>query len=154
MSGHYDRQLLSNFVSEIIRISKLPIICCVKLLNLFLTEFMLRCTRNNLLKLHLQIDFKLLFSSRLLVLSRATLLKKRLWHMCFPVNFAKFLRTRFFTEHLWLLLLYYFDFGKSRWYRSVSIVVGVSFWCNYLYFLVLFTKTIYSIYSSFVNSLV
>ena len=26
----------------------------------------------------------------------ATLLKKRLWHKCFPVNFAKFLRTTFF----------------------------------------------------------
>ena len=25
----------------------------------------------------------------------ATLLKKRLWHRCFPVNFAKFLRTTF-----------------------------------------------------------
>ena len=41
----------------------------------------------------------------------ATLLKKRLWQRCefseiFPVNFAKFLRTAFFTEHLrWLLLL-------------------------------------------------
>ena len=36
----------------------------------------------------------------------ATLLKKRLWHRCFPVNFTKFLRTPFFTEHLqWLLLL-------------------------------------------------
>ena len=35
----------------------------------------------------------------------ATLLKKRLWHRCFPVNFGKFLRTPFFTEHLrWLLL--------------------------------------------------
>ena len=35
----------------------------------------------------------------------ATLLKKRLWHRCFPANFAKFLRTPFFTEHLcWLLL--------------------------------------------------
>ena len=30
----------------------------------------------------------------------AILLKKRLWHRCFPVNFAKFLRTPFFTEHL------------------------------------------------------
>ena len=30
----------------------------------------------------------------------ATLLKKRLWHRCFPVNFAKFLRTPFFKEHL------------------------------------------------------
>ena len=33
-----------------------------------------------------------------------TLLKKRLWYRCFPVNFAKFLRTPFFTEHLWWLL--------------------------------------------------
>ena len=35
----------------------------------------------------------------------ATLLKKRLWHMCFPVNFAKFLTTSFFIKHLWWLLL-------------------------------------------------
>ena len=35
----------------------------------------------------------------------ATLLKKRPWHRCLPVNFAKFLRTPFLTEHLrWLLL--------------------------------------------------
>ena len=34
-----------------------------------------------------------------------TLLKKRLCYVCFPVNFAKFLRTRFLAEHLrWLLL--------------------------------------------------
>ena len=31
--------------------------------------------------------------------------KKRLWQSCFPVNFAKFLRTPFFIEHLWWLLL-------------------------------------------------
>ena len=31
--------------------------------------------------------------------------KKRLWHRCFPVNFAKFPGTTFFTEHLWWLLL-------------------------------------------------
>ena len=30
----------------------------------------------------------------------ATLLKKRLWHRCFPVNFAKFLRTLFFYRPL------------------------------------------------------
>ena len=29
----------------------------------------------------------------------ATLLKKRHWHRCFPVNFAKFLGTSLFTEH-------------------------------------------------------
>ena len=32
----------------------------------------------------------------------ATLLKKRLWHSCFPVNFPNFLRTHFFTEHSWV----------------------------------------------------
>ena len=36
---------------------------------------------------------------------RATLLKKRLQHRCFPMNFAKSLRILFFIEHLrWLLL--------------------------------------------------
>ena len=34
-----------------------------------------------------------------------TLIKKRLWHKCFLVNFAKCLRTSFLTEKLrWLLL--------------------------------------------------
>ena len=34
----------------------------------------------------------------------ATLFIKRLWHRCFPVNFVKFLRTRFYIEHHWWLL--------------------------------------------------
>ena len=35
----------------------------------------------------------------------ATFLIKRIWHRCFPVNFAKFLRKLFFVEHVgWLLL--------------------------------------------------
>ena len=37
--------------------------------------------------------------------ARVSLFKKRFWHSCFPVKFVKFLRTRFFTEHLWWLLL-------------------------------------------------
>ena len=32
-------------------------------------------------------------------------IKKKLLHRCFSVNFAKFLRTPFLTEHLWWLLL-------------------------------------------------
>ena len=39
------------------------------------------------------------------LLRPATLLKKRLWHRCFPVNYVKFPRTTFFIEHLWWLLL-------------------------------------------------
>ena len=35
----------------------------------------------------------------------ATLLKKSLWHTCFPVNLVKFLRSPFFIEHPWWLLL-------------------------------------------------
>ena len=35
-----------------------------------------------------------------LFFKKETLLKKILWHRCFPVNFAKFLRTPFLTEHL------------------------------------------------------
>ena len=35
-----------------------------------------------------------------------SLLKKRLWNRCFPVNFTKFLRTPCLTKHLrWLLLV-------------------------------------------------
>ena len=46
----------------------------------------------------------------------ATLLKKRIWHWCFPVNFAKFLRTPFLTEHLrWLLLIIIWRF----WIRTI-----------------------------------
>ena len=38
-------------------------------------------------------------------LRSSTLLKKRLWHSCFLVNFAKLLRTPFLIEQLrWLLL--------------------------------------------------
>ena len=46
-----------------------------------------------------------LFFNKVADLRPATLLKKRLWHKCLPVNFVKFLRTAFLTEHLWWLLL-------------------------------------------------
>ena len=36
----------------------------------------------------------------------ATLLKKRFWHRCFPVNFAKFLRTTFLQNTSGRLLLF------------------------------------------------
>ena len=46
-----------------------------------------------------------LFFNKVAGLRPATLLKKRLWHRCFPVNFVKFLRTPSFIERLWWLLL-------------------------------------------------
>ena len=45
------------------------------------------------------------FTAKHLCQRPVNLFKKRLWHRCFPVNFAKLLRTPFLTEHLrWLLL--------------------------------------------------
>ena len=46
-----------------------------------------------------------LFFNKVTGLGPAALFKKRLRHRCFPVNFAKFLRTTFFKEHLQRLLL-------------------------------------------------
>ena len=46
-----------------------------------------------------------LFFNKVAGLRPAALLKKRLWHRCFPLNFVKFLRTPFGIEHLWWLLL-------------------------------------------------
>ena len=37
-----------------------------------------------------------LFFNKVTGLRAATLLKKRLWHRCFTMNFLKFLRTHFF----------------------------------------------------------
>ena len=46
-----------------------------------------------------------LFFNKVAGLMPATLLKKRLWHRCFPVNFVKFLRAPFLRNTSRLLLL-------------------------------------------------
>ena len=46
-----------------------------------------------------------LFLNKVTALTPATLLKKRLWHRYFPADFVKFLRTPFYREHVWWLLL-------------------------------------------------
>ena len=46
-----------------------------------------------------------LFFNKVADLSSATLFKRRLWHRCISVNFAKFLRTLIFIENLCRLLL-------------------------------------------------
>ena len=57
------------------------------------------------------------FLNKVAGLRPATLLKKSLWHRCLPVNFAKFLRIPFFTEHVrWLLLLFY----ENSWWLVVK----------------------------------
>ena len=53
------------------------------------------------------------------MLRPATLLKSRLWHRCFSVNFVKILRTRFFIEHLRRLLLE----EKNNMMETVNTVI-------------------------------
>ena len=48
-------------------------------------------------KFYIRIDLSRPYSnSFILYMSNEALLKKRLWYRCFPVNFAKFLRTPFY----------------------------------------------------------
>ena len=65
--------------------------------------------------------------------------KKRLWHMCFPVNFAKFLTAPFIIEHLWWLLLlkaiscYYRYFKKYlKETSSCCTFLLMNCWRNFL----------------------
>ena len=60
------------------------------------------------------------------------LLKKRLWRICFPVNFVKFLRTPVSIEHVrWLLLicllLWWIDqsSNKSVWLIVTIVIKGL-----------------------------
>ena len=64
----------------------------------------------------------------------ATLLKRRLWHRCFPVNFSKFLRTSFFAEHFRWLLLRFADRPTHYFFWHVTSNTGILFWVFLPYF--------------------
>ena len=57
----------------------------------------------------------------------ATLLKKRIWHKCFPVNFAKFLRAPFLQNTSWRLdkcLVGFFICAELfHWLKKTTILV-------------------------------
>ena len=57
----------------------------------------------------------LFFYNKVARVRSATLLKRRLWHNCFPLNFAKFRRTPLSQNTSWRLLLYFHK-------RSILIV--------------------------------
>ena len=70
-----------------------------------------------------------LFFNKVAGLSFATLLKERLWHWFFPVNFAKVVRTPFLKEPLrWLLLI------KGRLTLKVPYLRNISKSHNYSYY--------------------
>ena len=78
-----------------------------------------RCSaRNGVLKTFAKFTGKhlrqgLVFN-KLAGLRSGTLLKKRLWYECFPVNFAKFLRTLFLPNTSKQLLLYKGNFISNQ----------------------------------------
>ena len=47
-----------------------------------------------------KVFLEILQNSQERIYPRVSLLKKKLWHRCFPVNFVTFLRTPFCIEHL------------------------------------------------------
>ena len=59
-----------------------------------------------------------LFFNKVAGLSSATLLKKRLWHRCFPVNFAKFLRICFLQNSSGRLLHCLYQLLHSQVYHN------------------------------------
>ena len=63
--------------------------------------------------------YQSLFFNEVAGLRPATLLKMRLWHRCFSVNFAKFLRTNFFTEHLQTTAsVYPIETSENLWFSG------------------------------------
>ena len=51
--------------------------------------------------------------------------KKRLRHRCFPVNFAKFLRTAFLTEHLQVLLLISARLKRASFFKDYLPILQI-----------------------------
>ena len=66
--------------------------------------------------------YQSLFFNKFAGLGPATILNRRLWHRCFPVNFAKLLWTPLVTEHLWWLLL-----SSTTWNVSNNVFLIITF---------------------------
>ena len=83
-----------------------------------------------------------------LCLRPATLLAKKFWHRYFSVNFVKFLRAPFYTEHLWWLLLilqqhdnkFSFWLYSRYWFSVIYMHIQVS-WVFSCKFAAYFQKT-------------
>ena len=62
-----------------------------------------------------------LFINKNAGLRPAILLKKRLWHRCFPVNFAKFLKTSFLQNTSGRLLLHHYNWTSKCRLRNTCL---------------------------------
>ena len=84
---------------------------------------------------------RIFFLNKVGDLRAATLLKKRLWHRCFPVNFAKFLKTPFLQNFDFLtgsellglkrrLLTFYYRCWRSIDFRKGKITISIANKCS------------------------
>ena len=70
---------------------------------------------------------QILFFNKVAGLTPATLLKKRLWHRCFLVNFCEISKNTFFTKHLRAtasairMLLIIFLYARLTWTLSSNL---------------------------------
>ena len=86
-----------------------------------------------------------LFFNKVAVLRHATLLKKRLWHRYFPVNFAKFLRTpflqntsgvcfrikrRYITKYLWYYSILIYNTAQKMKFSITDLATFTEEICN------------------------
>ena len=84
---------------------------CVHKINIWIWNFSLVFFKALTFSLQVAVSVKVNFIFRKKRSSRATLLKKNLWHRYFPVNFAKFSRTLLQNTSGGLLLEEHFSFG-------------------------------------------
>ena len=69
------------------------------------------------------------------LLGACNVIKTRLWHRCFPMNFVKFLTNTFFKEHLrWLLLTISFLIFPRGIVREHFDMTWFDFHLHYSYF--------------------
>ena len=73
--------------------------------NVSCKKVFLKISQNSQENTCARVSFLIKLQAKVAGLRPATLLKKGLWHKCFPVNFAKFLRA--LIENLWWLILYF-----------------------------------------------
>ena len=117
-----------NHSQNILRLNSVP--CIVVFLWIICRSSHRRCSlRKGVLRNYVKFTGKHLCQSLLFNkvagLRPATLLKKKLWHRCFPMNFPKFLRTPFLRKTSWPLLLY-LTFHSIQ-YPKMSLLNYVSF---------------------------
>ena len=100
---HSEIKIKNNFLN---RVGMEKVLKFELAIQFLFNVFIVLSLRNSHREAFFEYPWQSLFFNKVSGLGPATLLHARLWHRSFLVNFVKFIRTSFFTEHLrWLLLI-------------------------------------------------